>query len=323
MEMEAKTHRPLSASRDRLSWRGGFTWQGFRDALRALDGVRLRRFAAFLFLLACAFCVPLAQLVAFAWRSDVYSHILLVPVISIWMIAAKHESLSVRLSTAWKPAVSLAVIGAILLLLRIGWLGRTALVGLEIRLALSTLSFVAFANAGAFLFLGAAFMRAVAFPCAFLVFLAPFPAEALKRMEVFLQHASADVAYTMISMMGIPVLREGLYFKLPGMLLEVAPECSGIRSTLVLLITSFFAGNLLLRNPRSRAVLVLAVIPLAILRNGFRILCLAWLAVEVNPEIIHSPLHSCGGPIFFALSLIPFGLLLVILRKRDKRSPNV
>jgi hypothetical protein len=33
--------------------------------------------------------------------------------------------------------------------------------------------------------------------------------------------------------------------------------------------------------------------------------------------MINSPIHRRGGPIFFALSLIPFFFLLVFLRKRD------
>lgn len=325
VETEVKSHRSLSGSRDRRPRRGGFaldTWRGFRDALRVLDGVRLRGFAAFLLLLAGAFCVPLAELVVFAWRSDVYSHVLLVPFISIWMIATRPRSLNVRLSSAWKPAVALVVVGAGFLLLRVTWLGRGAQDALEDRQALSTLSFIAFASAGAFFFLGTAFMKAVAFPCAFLVFLAPFPSRVLVAIEVFLQHASADVAYAMISTAGIPVLREGLYFKLPGLLLEVARECSGIRSTLVLFITSLFAGNMLLRSNSQRALLAFAVIPLAIFRNGFRILTLAWLSVKVDPDVIHSPLHTRGGPIFFALSLVPFGLLLIYLRHREiKKMP--
>src|SRR5262249_56535760 len=35
---------------------------------------------------------------------------------------------------------------------------------------------------------------------------------------------------------------QGLVFDLPGFSLEVAPECSGIHSTLVLFITSLLAG---------------------------------------------------------------------------------
>jgi hypothetical protein len=40
------------------------------------------------------------------------------------------------------------------------------------------------------------------------------------------------------------------------------------------------------------------------------------LCVEVNPSYIHSPLHTRGGPLFFVLSLIPFGFVLYLLRRK-------
>jgi hypothetical protein len=36
--------------------------------------------------------------------------------------------------------------------------------------------------------------------------------------------------------------------------------------------------------------------------------------------MIDSPIHHHGGPIFFALSLVPFFLLLFFMRKWDSRA---
>jgi exosortase/archaeosortase family protein len=87
-----------------------------------------------------------------------------------------------------------------------------------------------------------------------------------------------------------------------------------------LFITSFVAAHWFLRSTVSRAILVLAVLPLAILRNGFRIVTLSMLTVHVDSRIIDSPLHHRGGPIFFALSLVPFFALLWCLRQRENRN---
>ena len=116
---------------------------------------------------------------------------------------------------------------------------------------------------------------------------------------------------------GTPLFRQGVDFQFPGFNLQVAPECSGIRSTFVLCITSLVAGQLFLRSPLKRAVLVLAVIPLGILRNGLRILTIGELCIHVSPNMIHSNLHRQGGPLFFLLSLAPLLGLLYILRKLD------
>ena len=66
--------------------------------------------------------------------------------------------------------------------------------------------------------------------------------------------------------------------------------------------------------------LTLFVIPLALLRNGFRIVTVGLLCVHVSPDMINSYIHRKGGPIFFALSLIPFFALLILLRKLGRKT---
>ena len=102
-------------------------------------------------------------------------------------------------------------------------------------------------------------------------------------------------------------------------MLEVARECSGIRSTIVLFITSVLASNLFLQSTSRRIALVALVIPLAIARNGFRILVIGLLCVHIGPHMIDSFIHHRGGPIFFVLSLIPLSFVLFLLRRHDKR----
>ena len=166
---------------------------------------------------------------------------------------------------------------------------------------------------------GAGLMRAVAFPASFLMFTVPLPTFFTDWLEGFLQHASADAASALFTSCGATVFHEGLFFRLPGIAIEVAKECSGIHSSLVLMITSLVAGHLFLRSPWKKTVLALAVIPLGIIRNGFRIFTLGTLCVHVNPNIIDSPLHHRGGPIFFVLSLVPFFALLFLLRRSERR----
>jgi exosortase C (VPDSG-CTERM-specific) len=150
----------------------------------------------------------------------------------------------------------------------------------------------------------------------------PFPAFLTHATEVFFQHASADAASVMLALSQTPVLRDGLFFKLPGITIEVAQECSGIRSTLVLFITSLVGAYLFFHSKTHRALLTLAIIPIAIVRNGFRIFTIAMLCVHISPDMIRSWIHKRGGPIFFALSLIPFFALLLILYRRERKAKN-
>ena len=88
---------------------------------------------------------------------------------------------------------------------------------------------------------------------------------------------------------------------------------------IVLFIIGLLAGHLFLRTAWGRALLVLAVIPVALLRNGIRIFTVGQLCVHIGPEMIDSYIHRHGGPIFFVLSLVPFYICLVILQKIESR----
>jgi exosortase len=136
-------------------------------------------------------------------------------------------------------------------------------------------------------------------------------------LETASKLASAEAAALLFDTASMPVLRDGTVFQLPGITIEVAQQCSGIRSSWALFITSVLASYLFLKTRWRRAALVAIVFPLAVLRNGFRILVIGWLCVEFGPQMINSFVHHHGGPLFFALSLIPLFLLLWWLRRGE------
>ncbi|HEX5399667.1 MAG TPA: exosortase/archaeosortase family protein, partial [Verrucomicrobiae bacterium] len=184
--------------------------------------------------------------------------------------------------------------------------------------AVMVIAFLLFLFGACAFLLGGNMLRALAFPLGFLIFMAPIPTVAMPSIDAFLQHGSALAAQVLFSMAGTPFLRDGLVFQLPGINLQVAPECSGIQSSMVLLISGLLAGYLFLRRPWSRTLMVLLMIPLGLLRNGFRVFTIGELCVHIGPQMINSPVHHRGGPLFFALSLIPLFLLLVALRRLER-----
>jgi exosortase C (VPDSG-CTERM-specific) len=279
----------------------------------------LRRFALATGVLTLGFSLPLYDLVRFALRSQLYSHIVLIPFISGYLIWLNRKTLPSRY-VADPGIASLPMIFGVMALA-----GYWLTVGLGIklphedRLALTTASYVLLLGGLGGWFLGRELLCAIVFPVAFLCFMVPMPVFMTNGIETFLQHGSAEVAYMLYSLAGTPVFRQELVFQLPGITLQVAPECSGIHSTLALFITSLLAGHFFLRSPVKRWVLALAVIPLALLRNGFRVFVIGELCVHISPDMIHSYIHRKGGPIFFALSLVPFAILLIYLRRWDQR----
>jgi exosortase C (VPDSG-CTERM-specific) len=277
-----------------------------------------RNFALMSIVLVLCFGFPLYDLARFAAGNDLYSYILLIPFISAYLAGLKWKSLPPFTGAARKSAVAffaggLAILGGYVLAC------HSALrLTQEDYLAFMTSAFFLFFTGGCCLFLGKEMVRSLAFPIGFLIFMVPMPSFLLNGVEHILQYGSASMAEVFFNLSGATFFRDGLVFQLPTITLEVAPECSGIHSSLVLLITSAIAGYLFLRSPWKRAVLILAVIPLALIRNGFRVYVIGELCTHIGPQMIDSPIHHRGGPLFFALSLIPFFLLLVFLRRSER-----
>jgi exosortase C (VPDSG-CTERM-specific) len=278
---------------------------------------RFRNFCFFLLALSLVFVWPLLELFHVAVGSELLSYILLIPFAFGYLIYIRRQQLPPESRPAIVWAVSLLAVGSAALIVNFAHPTAALAVGSNNHLSLTIFAFVCFVAASGLLSLGKEWMRNLAFAFAFLVFLIPLPDQTIDRLETASQVASADAADMFFTISDTPVLRDGMVFHLPGMIIQVAQECSGIRSSLVLFITSLLAAYLFLKSPWRRFVLVALVIPLGILRNGFRIVVIGLLCVHYGPGMIDSTIHRKGGPVFFALSLIPLFLLLWWLRRGD------
>ena len=290
------------------------TWPTHRKRWRLWSG------ACFAIVLLAAFAQPLLALMNNAAGSQLYSYILLVPFVSAYLLYLRRDRLPTKYGADLPLAIVSLAIGLGVLVLTY-WLNIAGQAPAENdRLALLTLSFLCCLMAGGFFVFGRAWMRAAAFPLAYLIFMVPMPDAMAEALETASKYASAEVASLLFHLSGTPFLRAGPVFQLPNITIEVAQECSGIRSSWVLFMTSILAANLFLKTRWRRFALVAFAIPLAILRNGFRILVIGLLCVNAGPQMIHSLIHRRGGPVFFMLSLIPFFLVLWWLRKGNFRS---
>ena len=276
-----------------------------------------RRFGLYAAALVLLFCVPLFRLGALSLKEDLYSHVLLMPCVSVYLIWITRHRLPAVTSSSRGGAVLFAGAGVIALATLAAFVAQGKHLPSNDSLALSIGALVCFVVAGVFHFLGSHVARVAAYPIVLLFFLIPFPSVVRHGLEVALQQSSAEVAYWMLQLAQVPVLRDGVVFALPGITIQVAEECSGIRSSFVLFITGLIGGFLFLENPKHRFWFSILTIPLGIVRNGFRVLTISLLCVHVDPSMIHSAIHHRGGPIFFALSLIPLFALLFYLRRRE------
>lgn len=157
--------------------------------------------------------------------------------------------------------------------------------------------------------------RAALFPLCCLLLAVPAPAWVLDRFTTALQHGSAAISYEMMHLSGLPVFAQGQKLSLQGLEVEVAPECSGIRSCLAVLLATLFAARVYLRSGWSRVSLILVTIPLALLKNALRISVIVVLSAYVNHAFVESPVHRYGGLIFTPLEIAALAGLLEILRR--------
>jgi exosortase len=169
---------------------------------------------------------------------------------------------------------------------------------------------------------GARTLQSFLFPLCFLFLIIPLPAFVLDGIVQFLQQQSAFAARLLFRAVGTPVTQDGIMLSIPGLDIEVARECSSIRSSLMLVVTTTFMAQLLLRSWWRKALLIAASVPLSVLKNGLRIMVISELGTRVDASFLDGRLHHHGGIIFFAVSVAVVAVLLWILQRTETPAPR-
>jgi exosortase len=256
----------------------------------------------------------LRALVELARNNATASHHLLIPLVTLALMFHRRDVIFSDVRSDWRAGagVVLAGLGLALWSSRYGPPGGpgdalSAMVG----------AFVALWVGGFLLFYGRGAFGAALFPLLFLGFMIPMPGALIDGATLFLKTGSSVIAGGLFTLTGTPYHREGFVFSLPRFAIEIADECSGIRSSIALLLTSLLAGHLFLESRWKKVLLVAAVLPLAVVKNGVRIVSLSLLAMHVNPGFLTGQLHHEGGIVFFILVLPILALILALLGRSE------
>jgi exosortase len=267
------------------------------------------------------FYAPLRDLIALSLHNANYSHIVLIPFISGYFIYLRRKAIFADIHYSYAAGIILILTGGILYLI-----GKTQGINLDQNdyVSLMTLSGFLFWMGGFVLFYGIRAFRTGAFPLLFLIFLVPLPDFIMEKIIILLQLGSAEVTYVFFKLTGIAFLREGVVFHLPGISIEIAKECSSIRSSIALFIMGLILSNMFLQTGWRRIIFMLFIFPLSVIKNGIRIVTLSLLAVYIDKSFItHSRLHSEGGIVFFLIALALLMPILWLLRKSEKKAKKV
>src|SRR6266481_243458 len=246
------------------------------------------------------------------------SHLILIPFISAGVMFVER-------SKVFRDLAYDRVLGGCFLFLACGAALVSRFAGggaaLDVKFSASILALALSWVAGfAFLFGQSAF-RAGYFPLLFLFLMIPLPKSFLDHIVFLLQLGSTWVAENLFDLLGVPVLREGFVLHLSRFNIEVAQECSGIRSSMALLVLALLISHFWLNRFWTKALFVVSGLLMMILKNGIRIATLSLLAIYVDPDFLLGKLHQEGGIVFFALALLLLLPVLALLQRWESRIP--
>jgi len=185
---------------------------------------------------------------------------------------------------------------ALLALLAVLWLGarasavqaaeHVAIVGMAIAFVLAALGWPAF--------------RTIAFPIFFLSATAPVGEELIP----VLLEATADVSEWLLRLLGVPVLREGMFFALPGGNFEVAEICSGLRYLMAGTVTALLFAYLNFNSWGKRIAFTLVSAVSFVFANGVRAFITMAVASATNGRLMVGEDHVWFGLVLFAVLLV-------------------
>ena len=228
------------------------------------------------------------------WTDPDFSHGFFVPIFAAVVVWQRRDRLArIRLSPSWT--------GFLIILLALA----TLIVGvLGAELFLSRTSLILLLAGAIVVFAGWDFFKAVSFPWAILFLMVPIPAILFNKITFPLQFFASQMATSLLSLVGVPVLRDGNVIQLPALSLEVVQACSGIRSLLSLGTLAIIYGYFAEKSAWKRVVLALSSIPIAVAANGLRIMGTGLLGQYWDPDKAQGFFHEFSGWLIFVLSVI-------------------
>jgi exosortase len=274
---------------------------------------------------------PISALAGLTQQSELYSHISLIPAVSFFFIWRRRGEIFKETRHGIPAGATVVAAGLVVYGIALAFRSRLDTVSFRNAempndyLTLCMAGFVAWVIGSFIAVYGKAASKKALFPLGFLAFAIPVPTFLLNAVITSLQHASAEAANVVFMLSGAPYLRNGLVFDFSNVSVRVAEECSGIRSSLSLFILSIITGHMFLQRVSRRVALALAIFPITVVKNAFRIVTITLLANYVDMRFLSSHwIHTSGGIPFFAVGLAMFIPLVWLLRKtEEKKVPKV
>jgi len=239
---------------------------------------------------------------------DNYSHGFLIPPIAGYLIWQKRNELS---KASGSPSnIGLLFLAGGLLVFVVGKLGAE-LFTMRFSMLIVVWSLILFMA-------GWRIGRQTFIPISYLGFMIPLPAIIWNQIAFPLKLFATALAANAISLIGIPIFREGNILHLSNTTLEVVDACSGLRSLASLLALSGAFALITQHSFVKKWILFLSAVPIAILVNIIRLTGTAALAHKYGEKVAQGFLHEFSGIIIFVLAILFLYLVHVLLQKSTR-----
>jgi exosortase A len=221
------------------------------------------------------------------WNIDTYSHLLLVPFITAWLVALKEEEIAALSPRPFWPGL-LGVATA----LALWWAGQAHGINL-----IAQAGAVGALQAAVVTVIGLRASLLLALPLAFASFLVPFGDEIIPP----LQYVTADIAIALTHWSGVSARISGIHILTPAGLFIVAEACSGVKFLIAMVTLAVLVCFTRFARWSHRAAFMAACIIVPILANGVRAWATIYVAQFIGAERATGFDHIIYGWIFFAV----------------------
>lgn len=238
-----------------------------------------------------------------------YSHGIIIPVLSAFLIWRQRDQLRGLPFTGSWAGLGLIVLGLLLRLVGVATTMQTiqhyafllVLYGLVLALT------------------GPAIFRRLWMPLLILVFALPLPSFFNNSLSLQLQLLSSALGVWVIRAAGISVLLEGNIIDLGNYQLEVAEACSGLRYLFPLMTLAFIVAYLFRGPVWKRVVIFLSSIPITVIMNSLRIGFIGITVEHWGRGMAEGTLHDFEGWLVFMLST---GALIAVAIGLSRLGPS-
>jgi exosortase D (VPLPA-CTERM-specific) len=221
-----------------------------------------------------------------------YSHGLIIPLLSAYLIWRQRQELRALPFTGSWAGLALIVAGLVL-----RFLGeQTTMQTMEHYAFVLVLYGLILALTGPVVF------RRLWMPLLILIFAIPLPSFFNNSLSLQLQLVSSALGVWFIRAAGISVLLEGNVIDLGSYQLEVAEACSGLRYLFPLMTLAFIVAYLFRGPMWKRIALFLASIPITVVMNGLRIGLIGITVDRWGSAMAEGVLHEFEGWLMFMVS---------------------